>query len=252
MTRFVELHSDSPLAFDSRSDVSADEKVRGRVFAVSANFIALVSIGPILPGHSLICPRVPSPCLGDILSDAHMETEFFEFLTDTGGLLKRAFGNDLLYFEHGGSSSLRPVGSSVTHSCLHIIPGISSGIFNRLFESENAVVKKQDFGWEPVKGIQSTIYPAATWQEYLFIGCDRASWLARITNDQMVPPQYLRQVVGEASGNPKWDWRKWPNEDNIIEKTIKRISGELASRNAKPIAHVSPIFSSPFSLVELD
>lgn len=249
MTHFVEINRSVAPRAASPKDISGDEGVRDRVFAVSENLIAFVSKGPLLPGHSLICPRVPTRCLGEILSDIAIRDELFAFFSDVAKLLTKVFGGELLHFEHGGASGLRPIGSSVTHAHLHVLPGVPAVAFNRLIDDQDALVQNPSFKWEMVKGIQSTIYPAAEWQEYLFLGCDRSAWLARVPENQVVPSQFLRQAVGAAVGNPKWNWREWPNED-IVAGSLKRISEELTSRKSSLLGHLPQVFASPFTRVE--
>jgi len=249
LTRFVDINASPVIEFDVNGDLAGSDNIRGRVFAETENLVAFVSMGPLTAGHTLLCPRFPSNCIGDVVSDAHMQLEFSSFLSEVMQMLTNVFGGEVLFFEHGGSSGLRPIGCSVLHAHLHLIPGVGCEVLDRMFKGSTAFVRNGEFAWEPVKDVLSTRFPAAKWQDYLFLSSSQSSWLARVGADRTVPHQYLRQAVGGAVGNERWDWRTWPNIP-LVQESLMRIRDGLHRAKVELTSNVGPIFASPFTRVD--
>src|SRR5580698_6810975 len=95
---------------DPLVDLTADSTVKDRVFGISENFIAMVSAGPLVEGHTLVCPRWSATCVGAVIRDHKLLAEFLEMRDRVDELLTRVFGHKPLVFEHGGASATRPVG----------------------------------------------------------------------------------------------------------------------------------------------
>lgn len=91
--------------------------IQKAVFAESPNGLALYNIAPILPGHSLIVPRLHYPRISDIPDD--IWAELMDFSRQISAFLMQVFqadGSDWT-IQDGWSA-----GQTVPHVHLHLIP----------------------------------------------------------------------------------------------------------------------------------
>ena len=93
------------------------ESVLDAAFAESEHFIALYNIAPILPGHSLVVPKLHVESLMD-LTEADL-SEFIIFSRNIAKLLSRAFKTDAFDWT---IQEKEAAGQTVAHLHMHIIP----------------------------------------------------------------------------------------------------------------------------------
>src|SRR5687767_7682147 len=91
-----------------------------RVPIESEHFAVIPSVGPLAPGHSLLCPIQHVKSIAQIPADA--ETEFRAIKELLQDLLQRAFGAPVHCFEHGSSPANSRVLCTVDHAHLHFVP----------------------------------------------------------------------------------------------------------------------------------
>ncbi len=85
----------------------------------SANFVAVTSIGALVPGWLLIVPRKHQLSMG-FLSNA-LSSELHAFKNDVADVLGEIYG-PVSAFEHGPSAAKRLAGCGVDHAHLHLVP----------------------------------------------------------------------------------------------------------------------------------
>ncbi len=92
-------------------------KIHQHSFLESKNFIAIYNIAPILPGHSLIIPKVHSTSFMELSNE--LLSELSVFSKKATSLLQKAFNTkDFNWTIQDGESA----GQTLMHLHLHIIP----------------------------------------------------------------------------------------------------------------------------------
>jgi len=198
---------------------------RRRVLAESEAMAVLPSIGPLVLGHVLICPRRHVNRLASLQEEeaealAVMKVRVCEVLFET-------YGHRPQFFEHGASADGQNVPCTVSHAHLHAVPVPS--IWDDL---------PQSLRWETVEPTLASISVQAGNGEYLYY--EDQTGRAVIANSQNVPieSQLLRRVIAKAVGNSaEWNWRLFPNVDHLqqtyvdLESAFSRADFNLVAVN---------------------
>ena len=173
-------------------------------------FVAVPSVGALVPGWLLVVPRDHTVNLASMgpKNVAHM----WEFIDGFKERWATEFGR-LVAFEHGAATEGRPAGCGVDHAHLHIVPCAEIDLV--------AAARRRLIGlrWAPVMGV-SALFPAvADGMDYLYLR-DDAEELAAVESE--IQSQALRQVLAEELGSPTtFNWREHPNLD-VVRATIAR------------------------------
>jgi ATP adenylyltransferase len=208
----------SQIEGDARGDLLHRWLRRGEyertVADLAASWHAIPSIGALVPGHSLLCPRAHARSLASAMrSDWRGATESLAVLDSA---LSACFGGPVQLFEHGNAADGERLACSVEHAHLHIVPGVPD-----LWPFIDSRVV-----WQPIAGIADL--PEATGRsEYLlFRDSSAAWWVARAPSDGH-PSQLMRRAVAAAIGEPdEWNWRLHPR----LEQTQATAEAVLALR----------------------
>jgi bis(5'-adenosyl)-triphosphatase len=100
-----------------------DVSVRTAMFFETPNFMAIYNIAPILPGHSLVIPRVHRVSLME-LSD-HEMNDFFSTARMATRILMKAFQTEAFDM----SIQEKPeAGQTIEHLHLHIVPRVKGDL----------------------------------------------------------------------------------------------------------------------------
>lgn len=178
------------------------------VYAESEHFIALLGLGPIAEGYSLIAARAHVSSMLDILP--HQRTELASFTEAVRRRLRPHYGESVIT-EHGRvPPCLSEYARTHEPHCLHahrlVFPG--SPLFDLV---------------EVARGLEVRSFctfrdAAASFRDpgqYLYVehpdgGCQLASVRGPL------PRQFFRRVVAATSGVPELaDWREHPSHDLI-------------------------------------
>lgn len=171
-----------------------------RVATVGHCFAVIPSLGPITPGHALLCPRF------HVMSFAEMPSE----LCDEYDSMKRQVSASLgvIYekpvhcFEHGSSErSAGPI-CSVGHAHLHLLPT----------HVDVTAVLTSAHEWIHVRPVLSDVQRVVAGREYLYYEEPDGSAMVAVCEEKGFESQYLRRVFAAAIGRPeKWNWREDPD-----------------------------------------
>mgnify|MGYP002640435255 CR=1 FL=1 len=105
------------MSSSSKSCVFCQNKVQENCFLESENFLAIYNLAPILPGHSMVIPKIHHQSLME-LSDFEL-SEMMIFARKTVKLLMKAFSvNAFNWTIQEGIEA----GQTVPHLHLHLIP----------------------------------------------------------------------------------------------------------------------------------
>jgi len=199
--------------FECRVSKIQDIEIANRVLFKSKNFNVFPTIGSFIEGYLLISPRDHHISIGAIPRELYPELE--EVKEKVRRVLKENYQIPL-FFEHGPASNEKKAGCCVEHAHLHAVP-VNAEVIEDLkkhfqhFEISSYSALKDEFE----KG-----------NPYFFVeDQNRNKHLFRIID--IVPSQYIRQVISSRIGMPeKWDWRFYPELDNIL-KTIERLKDKF-------------------------
>lgn len=168
-----------------------------RVSLESELAAVIPSLGPLAPGHALVCPKqhLRSVAAGDEL----VREEIWAMAERTAERLKAIFAAPILRFEHGDAERGGEISCSVEHAHLHLLP-TAADPWPRI---------GQEFEWQKLDGPEELPELVAGREYLLYQGSDGVLQVHLPT--RKVPSQLLRlrfaEVMGTASA---WNWRESP------------------------------------------
>ncbi len=175
-----------------------------RVSWESEHFAVIPSLGPLVPGHVLLCPKghvKNMACLPGAYDDElhAVKLALCEKLT---GL----FGLPVHLFEHGSPKEGTRVVCTVDHAHLHFVPADAE-----VWESTRDEVK-----WSSVAAMPSALRAVAGCTEYLYYESpDHRAYVAK-AEDSMFESQYMRRAFARTIGNgAEWNWRDNPRAEEV-------------------------------------
>lgn len=185
--------------------------LNNRIFAETDNFAALPSLSPLTAGHVLLVPNLHITSMAQIDKSLHREFNFFlrRLLTR----LSKCFKPPLI-LEHGIAKG-KSGGCGINHAHLHLLPlspvvtaKVKSTVFQKfIFESTN---------------MHQLLSGTDHHRSYLLFGLKPQQ--LSVSFRENVPSQYLRRIIANELGLPRWDWReKFGWED--IKRTYEVLVG---------------------------
>jgi diadenosine tetraphosphate (Ap4A) HIT family hydrolase len=170
--------------------------------ARTERFVAVPSIGPLVPGWLLVIPTT------HYLSFAQLETseEIVDELREIADWWQHRHG-PLTWFEHGPSAEGSLVGCGVDHAHMHLVP--LQG-FDLLLASRR---QRPSLPFEPIDG-PSDITEKSDGEPYLYLQDEAGgSWLAR---SEEIPSQFFRRLIAAEQGRPEeFDWKRFPHRETL-------------------------------------
>jgi diadenosine tetraphosphate (Ap4A) HIT family hydrolase len=180
-----------------------DEPYLRRIMLESASFAVMPSLGPLAPGHSLLCPKAHVTSFARLDYGLHAE---YEAIKETlKARLVARYGREVAVFEHGMDASGDRVLCSVDHAHMHFVPLPAS---LDVCASERARAAE----WEPVDGGLATIRRLSAGGEYVYYEAPGGpSWLLA-SRQRRLESQYMRRVLAAELGRTEsWNWREAPD-----------------------------------------
>lgn len=173
-----------------------------RVLDESEAFAVVPSLGALVPGHVLVCPRRHLRSFAAL--PAALQDELDALVARVGRRLAALHGAPHLHaFEHGMAAAGDRIVCTVDHAHLHLLP---------LARPVEPVLEGE---WQPFDGRLATLaaqVAAAGGGEYLWLATPgRPSRLQCAAPGAAVPSQALRRAFAAALGQPQWDWRTTPD-----------------------------------------
>jgi ATP adenylyltransferase len=176
-------------------------------------FVAIPSVGAIVPGWLLAVPRRHSLCAGALTGGERSTLAAF-----VGNLLeqvRREFG-PAVAFEHGPARPNLAVGCSVDHTHVHVVPTTVDVV-----KQCATVWSNQSITWREIGGLADLVLLHARGDSYIYVRDQNDTEFAATGPD--IPSQLLRRVIARSIGDPEsYDWRTSPQLDNV-SKTVDRL-----------------------------
>lgn len=183
----------------------------------SKNFVAVPTLGAMVPGWLLVVPKEYYLCIGAMEVDRRRE--LVDFVKAVTNLLERTFG-DIVLFEHGPSRRGSAVGCGVDYAHLHVV--------STMCDIMDQVARLAPWiEWVEVEGFESAAEVFETGSEYLFVQ-QSCSGGAHIGLGDEIPSQLLRKAIANYLGRPdKFDWKTYPELENVLTTLAMLKDNEL-------------------------
>jgi len=181
-----------------------------QILIENQSFVALASLGSIVPGWVLIVPRHRALNLAGV--HAELSEDFADIRQRVRTVLEQHFSGRVFEFEHGPSQPNGLLGCGVEQAHLHMVP--------LDFDLVDAIVAKAPTGRADRQDI---LLP---WSK---IDADRDYWVARDVADGRsvviypdVPvSQGIRKIIAARTGAAEsWNYRSAPFLENVIETQL--------------------------------
>ncbi|MFL5963884.1 MAG: HIT domain-containing protein [Gaiellaceae bacterium] len=187
---------------------------RRRVILETEAFAVLPSLGPLVEGHVLICPKIHTRRFADMDAIQH---DFDACRRQIQALLDRHYDGVHVFFEHGAGRDSEVIPCTVDHAHIHVVP-LSAVAMGRFV--------LPDLGWVGAGNTLAELNSAVGASEYLALSLPRESQCLVATGPPgTFPSQLLRRAVAAAVGRPhRWNWRVDPEP-----QTVGRVHETLAA-----------------------
>jgi len=175
-----------------------------RIVLESSGFVAMPSLGHLVDGYMILCSRDHVPSIGASLLHRPGD-ELVEFVANVRSRLERAFGRDIVLFEHGCGKDSPQLGCGVYHAHLHMVPSALDFSIDR---------RVAQLHWNPctLRDLQELGQSPAG---YLFYTDPSGNGFAT-TETNSVPSQFFRRIIAEvALKSAAWNWREFPMADRV-------------------------------------
>ena len=194
-----------------------DQPYQRRVPIETNNFVIIPSIGPLTPGHVLLCPKRHVTSFACLSAD--VESEFVLLKRRVAGLLSERFKAPIHCFEHGSDKNSSRVVCTVDHAHLHLFPAAA--------EISNVILSK--FEWKVIGSELAELQEFVKEGEYLYYETPEHQCYAA-KQEQEFESQIMRRLVGAALGRAEvWNWREHPGLTEV-KLTYAAISPENCVR----------------------
>jgi len=174
--------------------------------ARTADHFAIASVGALVPGWVLICPRAHTTNMADLYDDS----QSVDLRLRVSEILRARYGLPVRLFEHGANCAGSTTGCGVDHAHSHLVP-LGFSLLEDIHEFDRTLT------WIQCKA--SEIRRVASEREYLFAS-DNASaidpdgFLALVPNPTS---QFFRKLIAtKLARESEFNYRTHPNIQNTM------------------------------------
>ena len=177
-------------------------------------YFALVSVGALVPGWSLVFPKSHSLNL----SLKYTEDSLWDFVGRAHSVVEARYGSSVI-FEHGSQDDNSLTGCGTSHAHLHIVP-LKKGLISAAEAFDSTVV------WAPCSARE--IGEVVAGREYLFVADDfrGAETIGKLAILSEGRSQFFRRVIASTLGRQsEFDYREHPQID-IANASANQLLGD--------------------------
>lgn len=181
------------------------ERTYDAPLAASQDYFALASVGALVPGWVLICPKAHIPNLSTLYRDPQLVALRLKI----ADVLRRRLQLPVRMFEHGPSCAGSATGCGVNHAHLHLVP-LTQPLVLGISRLDERLV------WHTTRA--STVRKEVGSHEYLFYSDDAhdADPLGAVAVLEAPVSQYFRKVIAKQICRAnEFDYRTHPNLHNV-------------------------------------
>ena len=160
-------------------------------------FALVPSLGPLVPGHSLLCPKTHVRSFAEL--PARLDAVFTRVKSELQSRLAALYDAEVHVFEHGVAAGGTRTLCTVDHAHMHLVP------------LPRALADVTPAGrWVPCEASLSDLRARAAGQEYIYYESAAGERRLRAADTEL-ESQFMRKVIAERLGTPgRWDWRVDP------------------------------------------
>lgn len=185
-------------------------KIQDTLLDQTDHFVWVPGLGSFVEGYSLIVSK--NHVLNTGCFDIETIDELERLIDRIRKTLRKLYKKGSIVFEHGPMGSRDHAGSCIEHHHIHILPADLSYVPKVL--SNNFVNRG------PIDSMKGLIKFNQNHIPYIYYS--PVSGEHDVFEVQILPRQYLRQVIAAECGHPQdWDWREKPFIENIKAFLIK-------------------------------
>ena len=168
-------------------------------------FVALPSVGALVPGWTLVVPRRPLLSLAESSTDERTE---LATIVDSIALALRRQDGEVFCFEHGSRMTGSLTGCGVDQAHLHVVPLPFDLIEVALRHGDGAIEwSRPKRSTTPLELLPDGDY-VAIWRN-----SDRMTLIGRVLHPTS---QWVRRVIAAELGiASEWDYRMFPQANNV-------------------------------------
>ena len=94
--------------------------IKNRILYESKNFIIIPTVGPLVNGHILICPKEHFLSFSQL--DRELLDEVEKIKSEVRKIYRKVYGKETVFFEHGMLSCEDKGGACTSHAHIHCLP----------------------------------------------------------------------------------------------------------------------------------
>lgn len=191
-----------------------DQPYTRRVMLESNGFAVIPSLGPLVKGHCLLCPKL------HVRSFAHVDRTIHDDLAHVKAVLQRrlrdAYGTEILMFEHGMAAVGDHVPCTIDHAHMHCLPLPGPVVQAMSFDEE----------WLQFDGSIAAIQELSSGREYVYCEIPDGGFWLLVSRDRPIASQYMRRVIaGVLGSSERWNWKEFP-DPREADRTWREFAGE--------------------------
>lgn len=198
----------------------AAQSIHDHAWLEDNNFVAIASIGAMVPGWSLVLPKRHTLNL----TSEYPKVEFHDFVQRAIKRIEYCFG-PIVLFEHGCQSAESATGCGTAHAHLHLVP--------LPFPLEGSVSEfDESLNWKSCSLLD--LAENVSGSEYLFVAdkYSGAKTTGRLALLHTGRSQFFRRVIAGKIGRPsEYDYRSYPQVD-VANATTLALSSVMLSELA--------------------
>jgi diadenosine tetraphosphate (Ap4A) HIT family hydrolase len=178
-------------------------------WAENNHYLAMASVGALVPGWSLVFPKCHALNLLENLD----EPSFWEFVGSAHAAVEKRYGRSVI-FEHGCQYTGSPTGCGTSHAHLHIVP-LSAGLVEASKKYDSSLT------WLSCKA--KDIPQLVRGDEYLFVAdsYDGENTVGVVTLLSEGRSQYFRRVIADMLGrSDEYDYKTHPHTDVAARSAV--------------------------------
>jgi ATP adenylyltransferase len=181
------------------------------VLAEDLEFVAVPSVGALVPGWLLVLPREHALSMAALPRDEFARLERFSH--DVASRVADEYGPAAM-FEHGPADHGRPTGCGVDHAHMHVVPALGMDLLR---------ATQQHFprlAWTSISDLAPARAAVESGLDYLYLRTESGEQWLSVGVD--MPSQAFRRVIAREQGRPhEFNWRSHPHMD-VVRQTITR------------------------------
>jgi diadenosine tetraphosphate (Ap4A) HIT family hydrolase len=176
-----------------------DQPYARRVLVESPGFAVVPSLGPLTPGHSLLCPRAHVTSCARL--DRAWHDEYAAVTARVRSRLAALYAAPVHLFEHGMASAGGRVLCSVDHAHVHLVP----------LPGEADLAVTHEPGWVAFDGSLTALAQLTCGREYIMYEGPEGVARVRTAPAGGFASQHMRRVIATHLGRAtRWNWREAP------------------------------------------